>query len=137
MVWGKIVVYKCLSVVNIKIFCIKRRNTLKKYSNKTWKDSLKGSLVRVSWLLEGTSTQATSECIKRKHSKYRKIKTTVLWPTSWGTNISSFYCSDVNLFLIDYAWWKLLQWMIALFQEKHQELNTGGKTLLQLLLKIG
>ena len=30
-----------------------------------------------------------------------------MWPTSWSPDISSFYCSDINLFLIDYVWCKL------------------------------
>ena len=30
-----------------------------------------------------------------------------MWPTSWSPDISSFYCSDINLFLTDYAWCKL------------------------------
>ena len=38
-----------------------------------------------------------------------KIKASALfmWPDSWGTAISSFYHSDINLFFIDYACCKL------------------------------
>ena len=43
--------------------------------------------------------------------------------------MSPFFHSDINLFLIDYACFKLLY--------HYTELHTGGKTLLQLLLKIG
>ena len=60
---------------------------------------------KIVWVPEDTSTQATSEYIKCKHQKYRKIKATILfiWPAYWSTDISSLYYSDINLFLIDYA----------------------------------
>ena len=83
-----------------------------------------------TYIHEDTSTQATSEYIKRKHWKYRKIKNTVLfmWSTSWGPGTSSFHCSDINLFLIDYAWCKLSnKWLLhfennsrsLILEEKH------------------
>ena len=54
------------------------------------------------WGLEDSSTRATSDFMKCKHWMCRKIKTTVffIWPVSWSTDVSSFYYSDVNLFLI-------------------------------------
>ena len=48
----------------------------------------------------------------------------------------SFYCSDISLFLIDYAWCKLWCKLCNVrLREQHQEFNTGGKRLLRLLLK--
>ena len=48
----------------------------------------------------------------------RKIKTTLflVWPTSWSTDISSFYYSDINLFLIAYACYKLCNIWLLLFE---------------------
>ena len=73
----------------------------------------------------------------------QKIKATVffMWPASWNTDVSSFYYSDVNLFLINYAWCKLRNIWLLLFENNSrsitiQELSTWGRTLLQLLLKI-
>ena len=70
-----------------------------------------------------------------KWSKKKKIKTSVLfmWLASWDTVISSFYCSDINLFLIDYAWCELSIIWFLLFENNSRsiftrELNTGGKT---------
>ena len=72
----------------------------------------------------------------------RKIKRTVLlvWPSSWSTDVSSFHCSDINLFLImsgvNYAVYGCSSLRTnpgtSLYRSK-----TGGKILLQLLLKIG
>ena len=55
-----------------------------------------------TWVPKDTCTRATSEYITSKYWEYQKIKRTVLsiWPTSWSTDISSIYCSDINLFLI-------------------------------------
>ena len=68
-----------------------------------------------TWVPENTSTKATSESIKCKHWMCRKIKTTVffMWPASRSTDISSFYYTDITLFLIDYAWCKLCNiWLL-------------------------
>ena len=58
-----------------------------------------------TWGPEDTSARATSEFKKCKHWMCRKIKTTVFFmlPVSWSTDVSSFYYSDVNLFLIGLA----------------------------------
>ena len=64
-------------------------------------------------------------------------------PAFSNTDISSFYFSDIILFLIDYACGKLCNiWLLFFENYDHymitiQELHTRGKTLLQLLLKIG
>ena len=55
---------------------------------------------------------------------------------------TSFYCSDINPFLVDYASYKLYNIWLLLFEKNFssitmQGLHTGGKTLLQLLLKRG
>ena len=70
----------------------------------------------------------------------RKIKTTVfsMWPASSSTDISSFYCSDINLFLIDYTWCKLCNIRLLLFENNSrsiniQELNTGGKEIVAVI----
>ena len=72
-----------------------------------------------------------------------KIKATVflMLPASWETDMSSFYCFDNNFFLIDYDCCKICNIWFLLENNSSsitmQRLNTGGKTFLQLLLKIG
>ena len=63
-------------------------------------------------------------------------------PAFWSTNISSFFYSNINIFLIDYACCKLCNngqssSRITPDAVTIQELHTEGKTLLELLLKIG
>ena len=55
----------------------------------------------------------------------RKIKTTLflVWPTSWSTDISSFYYSDINLFLIAYACYKLCNIWLLLFENNSRSYN--------------
>ena len=55
----------------------------------------------------------------------RKIKTTLflVWPTSWSTDISSFYDSDINLFLIAYACYKLCNIWLLLFENNSRSYN--------------
>ena len=62
-----------------------------------------------------------------------KIKTTVffMWLASWRTDISSFYCSDINLFLIDYAWCKLSNKWLLLYGS-----NCMSITIQELKLKF-
>ena len=61
------------------------------------------------------------------------------WAVLGPADTSSFYCSDINLFLIDYAWCELRNVWLLLFGKNSrsitiQELNTtGGKALFQLL----
>ena len=55
-----------------------------------------------------------------------------MWPASLSTDISSFYYSDINLFLIDYTWCKLYNiWLLRCENNSRsitiQQLNTGGK----------
>ena len=105
-----------------------------------------GSSIICGWISvpEDTSTQVTSEFIKCKHWLCRKIKTTVffMWPASWRTDISSFYYSDINLLLINYACCKLCNIWLLLFENNSSSYRYTGashwrKTLVQLLLKIG
>ena len=68
----------------------------------------------------------------------QKIKTTefFMWPVSSSTDISSFYYSDINLFLNLLYLVQTMQYMVAHLREQLQEYHyTGGKTLLQFLLK--
>ena len=46
-----------------------------------------------------------------------------MWPTSWSPDISSFYCSDINKFLIDYAWCKLWNKWLLLFENNSRSLT--------------
>ena len=52
-----------------------------------------------------------------------------------------FYCFHINLFLIDYAFWKLCHIWLFLFESNVRSIiyrsNNGGKILLQLLIVIG
>ena len=101
------------------------------HSHKKRKDSLEGSLDRVLFAAELefpkilVPTQATSEFIKCKHLMCRKIKATVFYILyySGSTDISSFYYADINLFLIDYACYKLCNYMVAPLREQLQELS--------------
>ena len=104
------------------------------------KDCLEASLVQVLfadwiWVAKDTNTQATSEFINCKHWKYRKIKTTVLdlWPTSWSPGTSSCYCSDINLFLIDYAWLKLCNKWLLLFENNSKSLTLVEKNIVAVI----
>ena len=55
----------------------------------------------------------------------RKFKTTLffLWPASWSTDISSFYYSDINLFLIANACYKLCNIWLLLFENNSRSYN--------------
>ena len=81
-----------------------------------------------TWVPEGTSTQATLEFIECKHWMYRKIKTTVffIWPASWSNDISSFYYSDIYLFLIYYACCKLCNIWLLLFENNSRSCQYTG-----------
>ena len=59
---------------------------------------------------------------------YRKIKTTVFFmrPGSWSTDISSFYYSDINLLLIDYACCKLCNIWLLLFENNSRSYYYTG-----------
>ena len=91
------------------------------------------------WVPENTSNQATSEYIKCKHWRYWKIKTTVLfmWPTSWSPDISSFYCSDINLLLIDYAKCKLCNKWLFLFENNSRSLTLEEKNCCSCYSRLG
>ena len=64
----------------------------------------------------------------------RKIKTTVffMWPASSSTDISSFYYSDINLFLIDcltynwYAWRTLYNIWLLFFENNFKSYHYTG-----------
>ena len=61
------------------------------------------------------------------------MKRTILFmqPVSWIPNLSSFYCPDINLFLIDYAWCKLRNKWLLLFEN-----NSGSLTLQQNIVAV-
>ena len=44
----------------------------------------------------------------------------------WSPDISSFYCSDINLFLIDYVWCKLCNKWWLLFENNSMSLTLEG-----------
>ena len=136
-------------------FVVDLYKKLKRYT-KTWRWHIHKDLLSIiyeyrssinygwTWVPEGTSTQATSEFIECKHWMCRKIKTTVffMWPASWSNYISSFYYSDINLFLIHYACCKHAIYGCPYLRATPgviniQEVHTEGKELLQLSLKIG
>ena len=53
-------------------------------------------------------------------------------PASWSDDKSSFYYSDINLFLIDDTWCKLCNIWLLLCENNSRsitilDLNTGGK----------
>ena len=50
-----------------------------------------------------------------------------MWPTSWGPDKSQFFCSDINLFLIDYARRKLCNKWLLLFEKNVRSVITEEK----------
>ena len=104
------------------------------HSLKKRKDSQESSLIRLLFVAElefpkilaSRLPQNTSNLIKCKHWKYWKIKTTAD-PISWRPDISSVYCSDINLFLINYAWCKLCSKWLLLFENKSMSLTLQEK----------
>ena len=56
---------------------------------------------------------------------FLKIKRTVfsIWPVSWSTDVSSFYCSNINLCLNDYAWCKLCNISLLLFENNSRSIT--------------
>ena len=58
----------------------------------------------------------------------RKIKTTLLFmgSASWRTDISSFFYSDISLFLIDYARYKLCNTWLLLFENISRSYHYTG-----------
>ena len=107
----------------LKTFLTVDLHIFKKHSHKKRKGSLGVSLDRVLFeaqieflkILVPRLPQNSFEC---KHSMCRKIKATVffMWQASWSTDISSFYYSDINLFLIDYACFKLSNIWLLIFE---------------------
>ena len=81
-----------------------------------------------TWVSEDISIHPTSELIKCKHWMCHKIKATVffMWPDSWSTNISSFYYSYINLFVIDYACCKLCNIWSLLFENNSRSYHYTG-----------
>ena len=53
----------------------------------------------------------------------------LMWPAYGSTDIPLFYCPDINLFLIDYAWCELYKYFVAPFQEQLQEKHYTWVTL--------
>ena len=50
-----------------------------------------------------------------------------MWPASWIPHPSSFYCSDINLFLTGYAWYKLFNKWLLLFENNSRSLTLEEK----------
>ena len=50
-----------------------------------------------------------------------------MWPASWIPHPSSFYCSDINLFLTGYAWCKLFNKSLLLFENNSRSLTLEEK----------
>ena len=50
----------------------------------------------------------------------------ILYVTSWSTDVSSFYYSDINLFLIDYACCKLCNIWLLLFDNNFRSYHYTG-----------
>ena len=50
----------------------------------------------------------------------------ILYVTSWSTDVSSFYYSDINLFLIDYACCKLCNIWLLLFENNFRSYHYTG-----------
>ena len=59
---------------------------------------------------------------------YRKIKITVffMWLAFWSSDISSFYCSGINLFLVDYTCCKLCNIWLLLFRNNCRSYHYTG-----------
>ena len=49
-----------------------------------------------------------------------------MWPASWIIDIYSFYYSDINLFLIDYACYKLCNIWLILFENNSRSYDYTG-----------
>ena len=105
------------------------------HSDKKRKDSLKGSLDRVLFAAELEFPKILVPGLPKNSSnvniewagKSVICKTTVffVWPASWSIDISSFYHSDINLFLIDYACCKLCIWLL-LFENNSGSYHCTG-----------
>ena len=79
------------------------------HSHKKRKDSLEGSLKRVLFgaelefpkiqvpMIHQNTSNVNIECARKSKQLY-----SLLWPASCSTDIYSFHCSNINLFLIDY-----------------------------------
>ena len=68
-----------------------------------------------------------------------KIKTTVffMWLASWNTDISSFYYSGNNLFLIDYSCCKLYNVWLLLFENNSRSYHyTGVSQRRQIIVSV-
>ena len=63
--------------------------------------------------------------IQSKHWICWNIKTTVFFrsPAIWIADISLFHCSDINAFLIDYAWWQPCNIWLLLFENNSWGIN--------------
>ena len=110
-----------------------------KHSHKKWKDSLKGNLNRVLFpaglelpkrlvpRLPQNSSKVNTECAgksKQLYSIYSLIF--FMWPASWSHDIPSFYYSDINLLLIDYACCKLCYTWLLLFENNSRSYHYTG-----------
>ena len=81
-----------------------------------------------TWVPEDISTQATPELIKWKYWTFWKIKTTVffIWSTSWSTDLSSFYYSGIDLFLIYNVCCKLCNISLLFFENNSRSYHYTG-----------
>ena len=117
------------------------------HSHEKRKDSLEGSLDRVLFAAELEFPKIIVPRLPQNTSNVNieyagKSYNCILYVDSFLEHIklSSFYCSDINLFLIDHTCYKIYGCSSLRTTPRFitiQELHTGGKTMLQLLLKIG
>ena len=126
------------------IFCLR-------HSHRKRRDSLESSLDRVLFaakpeflkILVPRLPQNSSNAKIKFAEKPKQLLFT--WPASWSTDISSFCYSDIDLFFIVLLIMPAVNYVIHGYSSLRttpgvitlHELHTGGKTLLQLLLKIG
>ena len=47
-----------------------------------------------------------------------------MWPASWSNGISQFYYSDINLFLIDAAWYNLCNIWLLLWENNSRSIRS-------------
>ena len=76
------------------------------------------------WIHSETRT-LHDKSIQSKYWMCWNIKTTVFFrsPAIWIADISLFHCSDINPFLIDYAWWQPCNTWLFLFEDNSRGIN--------------
>ena len=56
-------------------------------------------------------------------SDLQKYYDILSWPASWSTDVSLFYCSDINLLLNDYSWRELYNIWSLLFENNSRSVT--------------